>query len=87
MKRILFACLLALASCNPRPVPDPPIPPATCADVCQHMAALNCAAATPTPRGAPCAAVCENVQNSGNMTWNLNCRAKAATCDAVDACQ
>jgi hypothetical protein len=89
MKRILLAFVLALACSNPTPKPDPPVPPApaTCADVCQHMSALGCPSGLPTPRGIPCTTVCENVQTSGNMTWNLDCRAHALTCDAADACQ
>lgn len=85
---LLFAvwCLPSVA-CRP---PKPPVPPdpsaVTCADVCERMSKLDCAAAKPTAEGASCLDVCRNVQDSGIVRWDLACMAHAASCDAVDAC-
>lgn len=86
MKRLALLVLLA-TGCPP---PKPPVPPpgaATCADVCHHLAELGCPAAKPTPKGTPCTEVCANIQSSGVITWNLDCRASAPSCDAADRCE
>jgi hypothetical protein len=83
MKRLLpflFLVVFPLAGC-------PTTPSATCAQVCTHAAALGCTSAQPTAKGASCTTVCENLQASGLPMWNLACRASAATCEAMDACQ
>lgn len=59
----------------------------TCEGVCVHLADLGCSAAKPTPEGHTCAEVCNNVQSSGIVSWDLACRAKAKTCTALDACK
>lgn len=90
---VMCACF-ALAGC-PRPIPPPvPTPPdadfdggaATCADACARLQQLGCPAGQPTPRGAPCVEVCENVQQSGVISWDLSCIARAVTCGATDRC-
>lgn len=88
----LALLLLVLAGC-PRPVP-PPVPPgpadaaaASCASMCARLADLGCPAAKPTPEGASCEKVCQNVQDSGLILWNLECRTRAPTCAAIDECE
>jgi hypothetical protein len=81
--------LILLAGCR-APAPPPPVPPpgaATCADVCRHYQELGCLAGRPTPRGSSCEVVCLNVQASGAIRWNLDCRAGAATCAEADRCE
>lgn len=86
--------LITLAGCPRRePVPPTPTPvvdagsSATCSDWCVHAATLGCSASKPTPNGAPCERVCQNVQDSVVIRWNLTCRATAATCKAADECE
>lgn len=87
MKRLLLIALL-LTTCLPQKPPPVVVPPgaATCADVCHNLTTLGCPAARPTAKGVPCETVCANVQDSGVITWDLACRAHAATCAAVDRC-
>lgn len=85
-----LACLWALLVCACPPTPRPPVPPpgsATCADVCRHYGELGCEAARPTGAGAVCVDVCQNVQDSTVVHWDLDCRARALTCAAADACE
>lgn len=85
-----LACLWALLVCAACPPPKPPPPPpgaATCQDVCRHYTELGCEAARPTAEGASCAEVCHNVQDSTVVRWDLDCRARAVTCAAADACE
>lgn len=94
---VLLAALMLLAlGCHPLPPPAPIPPPdptdpwdsrITCADVCRHEADLGCEAARPTAAGASCVEVCGNVQASGVVRWALGCRARAATCAAIDRCE
>jgi len=92
---VMAACLaIALSGC-PKPIP-PPAPPApdadtdagaaTCAAACARLQQLGCAAGKPTPKGAPCTEVCENVTSSGLLTWDLDCIARAVSCGATDLC-
>ena len=85
IRRLVFLFLLTGCPQPPRPVPPPGA--ATCADVCKRYEALGCAAAKPTPKGTPCAEVCENLQSSGVLKFNLECRVRAATCEAADRCE
>ena len=62
-------------------------PTTTCAQVCAQAAALGCVSARPTAKGVSCTEVCENLKASGLPMWNLACRASAATCAAMDACE
>jgi hypothetical protein len=59
----------------------------TCAQVCARGAALGCEFAKPTPKGATCTTVCENLATSGLPAWDLACMAQAQTCEAMDACE
>lgn len=67
-------------------VPDP-ARQYTCADVCKHGFDLNCPWAQPTPNGATCLDVCNNIQTSGVITWNLACKSTQPSCAAIDACK
>jgi hypothetical protein len=81
--------LILLAGC-PAPAPPPPVVPpgsATCADVCRRYQQLGCLAGRPTPKGSSCEVVCLNVQASGAIRWNLDCRAGASTCAEADRCE
>lgn len=81
MKKLLFLCVLIFVGCPPT------IQTSTCNDVCQNMTKLNCPAAKPTAKGATCVQVCNNLQQSGITKWDLNCRASALTCEAIDLCE
>ena len=79
---------------TPTPTPDSGVEPdsdearnATCSKWCAHAAELGCSSAKPTPKGGSCTAVCENVQSSGIVRWNLVCRVKAKSCAAADVCE
>jgi hypothetical protein len=90
-----LACFIAIAGILgcPRPGPSPVIKPtssdaapATCLDVCRNGVVLGCAFAADTPAGATCVAVCLSYQAVGIAPWDLNCRASATSCAAIDAC-
>jgi hypothetical protein len=89
---VLF--LLVAGACGPvKPVPDPPPPNppdpvenADCEAVCGRAAVLGCEWAEPTPRGASCTELCEGVQ-AGLLPWDLDCRVRAPSCAAMDACE
>lgn len=84
MKRFLLPFVLSFffTGC---PTPQPSS--ATCATVCANMVKLSCPSAKPTAKGATCEQVCNNVQNSGAIKWDLTCRSKALTCAAADLCE
>ncbi len=86
MKPLLLVALLLCAACPPTP-PVPTPGEATCADVCHHYQVLGCAIAQPTSEGASCVDVCKVVQESNVISWNLQCRAHAETCEAVERCE
>jgi hypothetical protein len=72
----------------PAPKPDSiPATVATCKDVCLRARDLGCAISKPTANGKHCVEVCENIQGSGVITWNLVCRIAATTCETADACE
>lgn len=91
MKRLLFVLPFFLLGCPKDPVTPKPVPqdylPGTCAGWCTHATELHCEAAKPTPNGASCTTVCENLEASGITHLNLGCRAKASSCTAADACE
>ncbi|MES1205009.1 MAG: hypothetical protein ABUS79_03650 [Pseudomonadota bacterium] len=96
MKAIALLAVFVLASVacpKPLPPPAPPAPdadtdggPATCASACARLQVLGCPAGAPTPKGAPCVEVCENVQSSGIVSWDLDCIARGVTCGSTDRC-
>lgn len=86
----VFLLTAAFTGCPGCPPPSPTSTDAgsaTCASVCAQAAALGCPAAKPTANGASCEEVCNNVQTSGILQWNLACRAHAASCAAMDSCE
>lgn len=89
LKRWLPVWALLVCACPPKPPPVPPAPPgpSDCRAVCAHEADLGCEAAKPTAGGASCEAICENVQRSSIIHWDLDCRARAASCAAIDRCE
>ncbi len=89
--------LLAIAICinlsgctKPLPPPQPPSDwdggAASCETACERLQLLGCPAGRPTPMGVPCITVCEHVQESGLIEWDLPCVARALTCGATDRC-
>lgn len=89
LRRLLI--LVAVAGC-PKPVP-PPVPPtppdgaATCATACERMRELHCIDVEPTPEGATCDDICQNIIDSEILTWDLDCRTMATSCDEVENCE
>ncbi len=88
---VLLSILVAGLGCTPTP-PIPPVTPTTdagapsCASACATLRALRCPAAETTPRGATCVDVCQNVQSSGIVAFDLPCLARARTCAEASAC-
>lgn len=71
----------------PDPAVDPPAGEADCGAACARASALGCEAAEPTPEGASCEQVCREVQDSGIVRWDLECRASAQSCEETDRCE
>jgi hypothetical protein len=78
--------LLVAAHCGNKPGPDGEGDPASCADACAHLDELGCPEAEPTPEGATCVEVCENVETSGTVTLNPACVIEITACAQVDEC-
>lgn len=78
------------ADAAPAPPPPPPAadagPMRPCEAACARYAFLKCKQAQPTPDGASCVDVCENVESSGVMSLGPDCVAHAARCEDADAC-
>lgn len=86
----MFMLLFGLQGCPPPHVPDPKpeldgAAPATCEAVCAHWADLSCEEAKPTPAGASCVDVCDNLQQ-GNLKEDLECQVAVTSCDQIDGC-
>lgn len=81
------AFLLTVVPGCERPIP-PPIPPGpvNCREACVHLRELRCPVANPTPAGVSCNGVCENVNGSGFVEWDLPCIMQAPSCAAADRC-
>jgi hypothetical protein len=83
---------------TPPAPPAPPTPPQTvdaasptpsvytCTTVCTNLKNRKCKGANKTVKGSACVDVCQNVQDSGILTWDLKCRSTQTTCAAIDAC-
>jgi hypothetical protein len=82
-----FAAFALLTACHVIPPTPTPTGAATCEDVCVRGRQLGCSYANPTPRGATCVEVCKDVVAGGDFTLDLECRARAATCAAAEACE
>ncbi len=69
-----------------RPKPVDAGTPADCAAACAHMRKLGCEEGKPTPKGATCEDVCNNVEASGTITLHPACVVKIERCDQVESC-
>ncbi len=83
---------VAVAGCwSPGPPPQPPKPEpvegATCASACDRFRELGCPEGEDTAGGGTCEEVCQNVQDSGIIEWDLECRTGVDACDQVDSCE
>ena len=79
-----FSALLFSGCATPSPIPTPTA--YTCQTYCDHAVSMGCDFAQPTPAGAGCVAVCQNVQDK-LVRWDLVCRSTAPTCSAINACE
>lgn len=84
------AWFLLLPGCD-RGANPPPFPPyrpgTTCAASCAHRAELGCLDATPSPKGATCETMCEDVNKSGLAKWPTDCLVVTRTCDEGRSCR
>ena len=82
MTRIVYMVLaMFFVACGSvQPVPDPPVPGATCEAACARGAKLGCSWARPTELGASCLEVCAN---ASVVPWPAECLSKADTCDVT----
>lgn len=92
---LVFASIVeGVASCggtpqipDPKPVPDlPPFEDPTCEDACRKLQSLECQAGEETEDGSSCEEVCENLQESGIVSWDLQCMTEIENCDQVANC-
>lgn len=59
-----------------------------CGAACTNMRRLGCELGKPTPMGATCERVCENVQSeNAGVGFNASCLAKVTNCVDADACR
>lgn len=84
MRNMISIAVAVIVSCATVPPPKPLERPATCADMCARGTELGCEWAKPTPRGKTCLDVCRNVMDSGVLTFDLECEAKASSCGVCD---
>jgi hypothetical protein len=73
----------------PDPAPAPEDDAAThtpCYQACKQLAKLGCPEAQPTTGGATCTQVCQNVEDSGVVSMNPSCVARAESCSIAKAC-
>jgi len=75
---------------NPKPNPDvitPPIPEVSpCSTACIHFHELKCPEGDPTNDGASCETVCQNMQSTGMIVYDLACAAEVKSCAAIAQC-
>jgi hypothetical protein len=76
-----------MTACHVIPPAPTPTGAATCEDVCVRGRQLGCGYANPTPCGATCVEVCVDVVAGGDFSLDLECRARAASCDAAESCE
>lgn len=85
---VLVLLFAPLSACLPGPIPDPdPNNRVGCEEMCDRMRSLKCSSGKPTPNGASCEHVCENIQKSGFLKLDLECRYEAESCEAADSCE
>lgn len=99
MKKALFVVLMFVSCVAIAPSPAHHLPDtgfaaaggapdvtSPCARACAALARMGCAEAQPTTNGAPCAAVCENAEQSGVVSFNPECVASAESCSIAAHC-
>jgi len=91
-------------ACAPAPPPVAPVveipvePPGddadaaarrpSCGTACTNLRGLGCALGKPTPRGANCETVCNNVQvQNAGAGFPVACLSAARSCSIADACR
>ena len=92
---LVALAVLGTSACMPPPPEPPPTildagsvaEEPTCRGACDRWRALGCAEAEDTAGGGTCEQVCENVQTSGIIEWDLACRSSVTDCGAIDACE
>jgi len=90
--------ILMLVGCPPpKPCDTCPLPPnpdfpdagdprTACQKACAHFRELKCEEGQPTKDGATCETICENMQTTHLISYDLDCAAKAPTCDVISTC-
>lgn len=84
MTKFLIPFLLVLCSCNgcpPNPTPNPL--QADCTKSCSHLRELGCEEGKPTPKGATCETICQNMPV--NQAY-LDCTSRITDCQQVNSC-
>lgn len=84
MKKIFLIIALFAAACRPTAAPPPSVD-AGCAAMCIHGRELGCEGAKDTTNGISCEERCNVI--APVVGWHLDCRIKAPTCQAIDACE
>jgi hypothetical protein len=85
MKALFVLIALVVSSCYPilNPVPTGT---ASCSSVCENGRSLKCDFAKDSPGGALCEDNCLNIQESGIVSWDLDCMTAAGSCSEIDRC-
>ena len=86
MKKLLTILFLFIGACHPVPDPVMPVTDATCSQVCNRGRELDCEFSKDTPAGSRCEDVCQNVMDSGIVTWDLDCMASSGSCEELNRC-
>ena len=85
MRAVLLT--LTLVGCTAVDVPHrPPADPSGCPAACERLRELGCPEGDPTPEGAPCEAVCREVQASQLGVIDTQCLIAAPSCAAAGEC-
>lgn len=68
----------------PAPAPAPAAP--SCFTACAQFRLKGCKEGTPTNDGATCEEVCETMQSSGFIVYDLSCASKIQLCSDISKC-
>lgn len=83
--------MLFANGCIPGEVKPVPIPEEEkeesngCSIACKTLQELGCEEGKPTPEGATCKQVCENMEKNG-MPFDTSCIAAIKNCEQLDSC-
>jgi hypothetical protein len=69
-----------------RPKPTDAGSPSECSAACKHLRELGCEEGKPTPAGASCEDVCNNVERSGTVTLHPACVIHIKHCNEIQSC-